>query len=124
MTRSAKPKLLAAAAACLLWPLWAAGESQLGSEQRSAAGLSAARAHVLFRIVIAEQLSLEIATSERAGAPKVIVSGNDRKTPVDAQTPPILLGVAGHRSIAQFAVCRRTESAQSVPALSCTVAMP
>jgi hypothetical protein len=130
MIRSAKLKLLIAVAASLLWPVWAPGESRVASDQPSTSQPEVATARVLFKIIIPQELSMEIAEAERAGEQGMIIGGNDRKrTPVsimgtDAEPTRVMLSTVGRRSIARLATCVRTASAQSVPRLSCTVSMP
>ena len=128
MVRIAKVTLFASMASVLL-PVWAPGESHMASEPHSASQLPVATAHVLFKIVIPEELSMKI-LDERAGEPGLTVSGNDRKdTPLsivgnDTAPHQVMLSAVGHRSIARFATCLRSETAQSAPAFSCTVSMP
>jgi hypothetical protein len=124
MIRSAKLNLLVMAAGCLLLPIVAAGESRVGTEaQRSA--------HVLFKIVIPQVLSIEIADGESAylGQALAISSneGNVRRistTATDAEHPHVILSTAGHRSTVQFATCVATDRAQPASGMSCTVSMP
>jgi hypothetical protein len=128
MVRIAKVKLFAAMASVLL-PVLAPGESHMATEPHSASQLPVATVHVLFKIVIPEELSMKI-DDERAGEPGMTISGNDRKETAlsipgnDTASHRVMLSAVGHRSIVRFATCLRSETAQSVPALSCTVSMP
>ena len=118
------PKFWLAAMGCLLLPVWAPGESNMGSDsQRS---MQVATAHLKFKIVIPQVLSLEIVDAGRAGALALAISGNDQKVyRVSASGRvahhSLILSGAGHRSIAQFASC---DTAPAVPLVSCTVSMP
>jgi hypothetical protein len=131
MKGSVKFKLLIAAAGSLLWPVWAPGESRVASDQpHSSAQLEVATARVLFKIVIPEELSMEIADGQRAGAQEMIVGGNGRRPrPVsimgaDAASTRVLVSTVGRRSVAQLATCVQSPSADSAPRFSCTVSMP
>lgn len=104
MIRSAKPNLLVAALACLLFPVWASGESHIASlTEHSTAEPSVATAHVLFKIVIPQVLSMDFA---------------------EPAPHRMLLSAAGHRSIARFETCVPARPAQSARGMSCTASMP
>jgi hypothetical protein len=131
MKGSAKFKMLMAAAGSLLWPAWAPGESRVASDPpHSSSQLEAATARLLFKIVIPEELSMEIADGQRAGAQEMIVAGDDRRPrPVsimgaDAESTRVLLSTIGRHSVAQLARCVQSPSADAAPRLSCTVSMP
>jgi hypothetical protein len=103
MTRSAT-RISLLAAASLLLPLGAPGESRLAGEQSGSRGeLAAATAHVLFKIVIPQELAMDFP----AAAPARLT-----------------LTKAGHRAIARFETCTASNSAQSERGLNCTVSMP
>ncbi len=98
---------------CLL-PLSVPAESQRATEGQQAT------AHLKFKIVIPQVLSLDIAES-------LTIGGNDRRLallPVGANAAHhLILSASGHRSIAQFADCSRAGPGQDA-AMNCTVSMP
>jgi hypothetical protein len=103
MIRCITPKLLLSAAASLL-PLWAPGESQMVNlEQRSAAVEARASVHVMFKVVIPEVLSLDLA---------------------EARPQRILLSRAGPRFLARVESCVPLEAAQAARGVSCTISTP
>jgi hypothetical protein len=123
MKRSTKLRLLSSTAGCLLLPLLAQGESSVGPEgQRSA--------RVLFKIVIPQVLSVELAEAGRApGGQALAIGGNDGNvlripTAAAEEHHHVILSAAGHRSIAEFAACISSDRAQAASAMRCTVSMP
>jgi hypothetical protein len=117
MTWSVRLKGLMSAVCCLL-PLAVAAESRLGAEgQRSTA-------HVMFKIVIPQVLSVQIGQM-------LSVGGNDRSVfllatdGTAAERHQVILSASGHRSVARFAACSpAARDAAATNAMNCTVSMP
>jgi hypothetical protein len=114
MTWSPRLKGLLGAVCCLL-PLAAAAESRLGTEgQRSTA-------HLMFKIVIPQVLSVEIREM-------LAIGGNDHSVfllatdGTAAERHQVILSASGHRSVARFAACSR--ATRDAAAMNCTVSMP
>jgi hypothetical protein len=113
MTCSLRLKGLIAVAGSLLLPASLTAESRLGEDGQRAT------AHLLFKIVIPQVLSVEIGES-------LAVGGNNHSLALLATGGPeghhIILSTSGHRSVAQFAACSRAGAADG--AMNCTVSMP
>jgi hypothetical protein len=123
------------AAISILLPLCAAPDSQIAGA--TAARKSAVAAHVDFKIVIPQVLSLDLAGGGSAGfrAHTVAVYSNGRNVTLaasSAESPAarrnVILRAAARRVIAQEAACRLPADAAAVVskagALVCTVASP
>lgn len=113
MTHSLRLMRMTAVVGALLIPASVPAESQLGEDGRRAT------AHLMFKIVIPQVLSVEI--GETLG-----IGGNNHSLALlAAGASPghqIILGRSGHRSVAQFAACSRVGSGDTA-AMSCTVSM-
>ncbi len=118
MTWTAGLKRLTSTVGCLLLPLSVPAESGLSDgDQRTTA-------HLMFKIVIPQVLSVDLGQT-------LSVGGNQQKvfllTPgeggIVAEHRQIIMSLSGHHSIAQFAACSRT-GASDHPAMSCTISMP
>lgn len=113
-------KVLLGAVACLLVPLASTAESQLGF------GGERASAHLLFKIVIPQTLSVAIAPTV-AGAQTLEIGGNVHSVfqwggAGDDERHQVFLSGSAHRSIVRFAACSRTGARSA--SLNCTVSMP
>jgi hypothetical protein len=128
------PGLLTATS--LLLPLWASAESQLQVGPQS--GKVSAAAHVDFRIVIPQVLSLGLVggDTQATGAHRVAIFSNSRNVTlaasggsVRAGHNSVVLRAAARKAIARDAVCQLPTdvagAGRSPPhAMICTVSMP
>jgi hypothetical protein len=114
MTRCLRLKGLMALAGSLLLPASLPAESRLGEDGQRAS------AHLMFKIVIPQVLSVEIGET-------LAVGGNNHGLTVWAargsEGHQVILSAAGHRSVAQFAACTRAGAGDDT-AMNCTVSMP
>jgi hypothetical protein len=100
----------------LALPLAVAAESRLGEDGQRAA------AHLMFKIVIPQTLSLDIGqTLQIGGSVPGVLSLPARAT--EDERHQVFLSTTGRRSIAQFAACSRAGT-RATPTLHCTVSMP
>jgi hypothetical protein len=115
MTWSVKLKGLMGAVACLLLPLAVTAESRLEDDGQRAA------AHLMFKIVIPQVLSMEIGQTLAVGGnnPSMFLLATGGS---EAERHRVILSGSGHRSVAQFAVCSR--AGRDTAAMNCTVSMP
>jgi hypothetical protein len=123
-------------ATSLLLPLWAAAESHLEGGKSNAKTF--ARAHVDFRIVIPQVLSLGLAGSDTpgSGAQRVAIFSNSRNVTLAASTGStpaarnnVILRAAAGKVIAREAACQLPTDSSSVVlpktnGMICTVSMP
>jgi len=123
-------------ATSLLLPLWAPAESQLQVGPRS--GKVSAAAHVDFRIVIPQVLSLDLVGNgtQATCAQRVAIFSNSRNVTLAASSGSmvaarnrVILRAAARKAIARDAVCQLPSDvaggALSLPqAMICTVSMP
>jgi hypothetical protein len=114
MTWSVKLKGLIGAVGCLLLPLAVSAESRLGNDGQRAA------AHVMFKIVIPQVLSVQIGQTLTVGGNNSSVFSWATGGP-EAERHRVILSAFGHRSVVQFAACSH---AGRDTAMSCTVSMP
>jgi hypothetical protein len=124
------------AATSLLLPLWAAAESHVQAAPRS--GKVSATAHVDFKIVIPNVLSVGLADGDTQGpgAQRVAIFSNSRNVTLAASgglTPAasnnVILRAAAGKVIAREAACRLPADASrgvspKTNGMICTVSMP
>jgi hypothetical protein len=127
---------LLTATSLLLLPLWAPAESQLQVGAQS--GKVSAAAHVDFRIVIPQVLSLGLmgGDAQATGTQRVAIFSNSRNVTLAASggwapaaRNQVILRAVARKAIARDAVCQLpTELAggglSPPPAMICTVSMP
>jgi hypothetical protein len=123
-------------ASSLLLPLWAAAESHL--QAGNVGGKLSATAHVDFRIVIPQVLSMGLTGGDTpgSGAQKVAIFSNSRNVTLTASsgsTPAaannMMLRAAARKVIAREAACRLPADASrsaspETNGMICTVSMP
>jgi hypothetical protein len=113
MTHSLRLIRLTAVVGALLIPASVPAESQLSEDGRRAT------AHLMFKIVIPQVLSVEIGET-------LAIGGNDHSLALWAaggtEGHHMILSGSGHRSVAQFAACTHV-GAGNTAGMSCTVSM-
>jgi hypothetical protein len=116
MTHSLRLMRLTAVAGTLLIPVSVPAESQLGEDGRRAT------AHLIFKIVIPQVLSVEIGETLGVGGNSHSSHSLALMTAGGSEGHHIILSGSGHRSVAQFASCTHVGVGDTA-AISCTVSM-